>query len=341
MASVEKDVVKIGIVGCGSISGYHVDALRLVPEAKILAYCDLDIEKAKKVARNSGYCCTDYHKILEDKEIDLVFVLTPNDLHCPMVIDACEAGKDVVVQKPMARSVQECNEMIQAAESNGVRIFQSFMHRYVEECQWAKGFIAQGKLGRVLDARIRNAIPGSDYSIWQYSAERCGEGGVMRDIGPHGIDLVRYILGDIETVLTSFAEQRLHERLIDGETIFPDNEDYAVGLYRLKSGALVSHEMSWAQQTNCNRFWFEIHGTEGDMFLRSGYGPVVVSSKGFGDGMYSPKLGSRPFGLRQHQEIIDCERYGLPPVCGAEDGRKAVALVDELVRHTRRLDSRK
>ncbi len=319
--------VNIGIIGCGSISSYHINALRLIPEAHISTYCDVDTAKAEAAAGVDAGWCADYHELLLDPAIDAVCILTPNYLHKEMTIAAAAAGKHIFVQKPMATSSQECTDMIEAAERNGVKLFQSYMHRYFEESRWIRDFLQDGGLGTIHSVRIRNAIPGSDYSSWQYDSGLCGKGGVMIDIGVHGVDLIQYLLGAIEEVISCSTRQILSERYVLGEVIHPDNEDYAHALYRLETGALVSHEMSWTQVAYCNRFWLEIHGEEGSAFLRSGYGTLAVCMKN-GE-MKKPELKDIPMGLRQHQEFIDCIMQDTVPPCNGLDGLQAIACIEK------------
>jgi UDP-N-acetyl-2-amino-2-deoxyglucuronate dehydrogenase len=332
--------VRIAIIGCGMISSYHIEALRLIPQADIVACCDIVKERAVKAAQGDADCYTDYREVLQRKDIDLAVILTPNDLHYEMTVAFTGSGVNCLVQKPMARSAEECSRMIQTAEENQVKLFVSFMHRYFEETQWAKQYIESGALGEIYLCRIRNSLPGSDYSCWQYEAERCGPGGAIIDVGVHGIDVLRYLLGDFDSVLTANKGRKRDAREICGQTIYPDNEDWALVAYRMKNGAMVSHEISWIQKWHCNRFCMEIHGSEGSIYIRTPYGPLAVSGMaGTEKGALSfPPLNVVPFGYRQHKNIIDAIINDTDPVCGGYDGLRTIEIVEAILRTANNLD---
>ncbi len=330
--SKQSNRINIGIIGCGAISGYHINALRLIPEANLTAFCDREKGKADAAAGPESDLFTDYRELLNRDELDIVFILTPNYLHSEMAVAAAEAGKHVFVQKPMARTPAECDEMIAAARDKGVKLFQSFMHRYFAECLWVREFLGNGGLGDIHMIRIRNSIPGSSYSTWQFDSEKCGNGGVMIDIGVHGVDLISHMVGEIESLVHAAGGRNYKERTVLGKKVSPDNEDWALASYTLKNGAVVSHEMSWTQRSQCNRFWVEIHGSRGSIFLRSGYGPLAVSGIVFDSSqdLVFPVLDIKPLGYRQHREVIDCLLEDKEPLCTGEDGRRAVSFINDM-----------
>ncbi len=325
--------IGVAVIGCGEISSYHINALRLIPEAEIRVCCDIKRERAEDAACGGAAVETDYRRAVARDDVDIVFILTPNDSHCEIAVAAANAKKAVFVQKPFARTASECRQMIDAARTNQVRLFVSFMHRYFEETKWAREFLASGGLGEIYLCHIRNSLPGSDYSTWQYEAKKCGPGGAVIDVGVHGIDLVRYLLGDIEEVLYASKGQKILERTILGETIYPDNEDWALAQYRLKSGAIVTHHISWTQKYHCNRYTMEIHGSNGSIYLRTGYGPLAVTSPALAveGSMVYPPLAAVPFGYKQHRAVIDCMCHGGEVECTGEDGLYTLEMVEKIL----------
>lgn len=324
--------VGIAVIGCGEISSYHINALRLIPQADIRVYCDIVREKAEFRAEGFGDVCTDYKEAIHRDDINLVMILTPNYLHCPIAVEAAKAGKHIFVQKPFARTVQECEEMIAAAKANNVKLFVSFMHRYFEESVWAKNYIQSGGLGDIYLCYLRNSLPGSNYSTWQYNEELCGKGGAIIDVGVHGIDIIRYLLGDFAEVEHASKGRRIESRSIKGEIIEPNNEDWAIAEYILKNGARVSHHISWIQPWNCNRFVMEIHGSKGSLYLRTGYGALAVD--GMGDkpaDIVFPQLAQTQFGYRQHKEVIDAIIADTNPIATGEDGKYTLQIVEQIL----------
>lgn len=337
MKIFEKNRIGIAIIGCGSISSYHVNALRLIPEANIVVCCDIIKSRAETIAAQNADVTMDYQEAISRSDVDLVFILTPNYLHREMALFAVNMKKHVFVQKPFAVNSQECSDIIDAAKQNNVKLFASFMHRYFEESRWAKEYINAGKLGEIYMAHIRNSLPGSDYSTWQYDSSLCGQGGAIIDVGVHGIDLIRYILGDIDEVISASKGQKIKSRVICGETIFPDNEDWALAQYHLKNGAIVSHHISWTQKWHCNRYTMEIHGSNGSIYLRTGYGALAVTSPGVSEkgSMTFPALDTVPFGYKQHREVIDAIIYDKEPESTGEDGLYTIKTVEQILQSAR------
>lgn len=151
--------------------------------------------------------------------------------------------------------------IIAAARRAGVHLQVSFMHRYFEEVVRTRELLADARLGPVFAIRMRNATPGADWNDWFFFKDRVG-GGVVLQLGVHGIDLIRYVIGEIESVTARVANLRRERRLADGRTVKPDNEDHAHAIYRLDGGALASHEISWSEVHGCDRFRLEIYCAE-------------------------------------------------------------------------------
>ena len=118
-----------------------------------------------------------------------------------------------------------------------------------------------------------------------------------------------------------------------GETVYPDNEDWAMTQYRLKSGAIVSHHISWTQKYHCNRYTMEIHGSNGSIYLRTGYGSLAVTSPSLAEegSMVYPPLKTVPFGYKQHRAVIDCMCNDTEPECTGEDGLYTLEMVEKIL----------
>ena len=268
--------INIGMIGAGSISAYHIAGLQQAG-ARFGAIAARTLESAQRRAHEFGISrfTADYHDILADPSIDAVVIATPDYLHKPHAIDSLRAGKPTLLQKPMARSTGECEQIIRAADSNGVPLYVSFMHRYFEEVELLHSLLNDGALGRVLSVRQRNATPGADWAGWFYSKESVG-GGVLLQLGVHGIDLLRYIFGEIVGVRATTARM-IHERtLADGTVIHPDAEDLVIATYRFESGMIAVHESSYTEVAGTDRFRMEVYGAAGTAWLRTERGRLAV-----------------------------------------------------------------
>mgnify|MGYP001032881168 CR=1 FL=1 len=202
--------VGVGIVGCGRISDLHALGYRDRNDAKIVAVCDSKKRKVKQKAKEwqVSRTYTDYGELLKDPEIDLVELLVPHHLHCPMTIQAAQAGKHISVQKPMALSSAEADEMIAAAEKSGVllRVYENFVH--YEPAKVAKSMLAVGEIGKPVMLRMHIntgtspngwKIPLSAW-IWRFNEKKSGGGELVFDHGYHLFSLAYDLMGQARRV---------------------------------------------------------------------------------------------------------------------------------------------
>jgi predicted dehydrogenase len=202
--------IRVAIVGCGRISDLHQIGYRDCPDAKIVAVCDTNKAHAKKKAKEWGVdkIYTDYSQLLEDKEVDVVELLTPHHLHCPMTVQAAKAGKHVSVQKPMALSAAEADEMIAAADKAGVvlRVYETFV--YYAPAMRARQMIEAGEIGdiRAIRMHVNSGTGNSSWQVpisawvWRLNEEQCGGGPLVFDHGYHLFSLAYYLGGPVEKV---------------------------------------------------------------------------------------------------------------------------------------------
>jgi len=202
--------IRVGIVGCGRISDLHQLGYRGRDDAVIAAVCDNNAAHAKKKAKAWGVqkVYTDYQHLLEDKEIDAVELLTPHHLHCPMTVQAARAGKHISVQKPMALSAAEADQMIDAANKAGVilRVYETFV--FYAPVVRAKEMIDNGEIGEVRAVRMHVSTGTGDTGwkvptsalLWRIDEKKCGGGQLVFDHGYHLFSVGYYLGGPVEKV---------------------------------------------------------------------------------------------------------------------------------------------
>jgi len=202
--------IQVAIVGCGRISDLHELGYRERDDARIAAVCDTNERRAQKKAQAWGAekFYTNLDQVLEDPAIDLVELLVPHHLHADMTVAACNAGKHVSVQKPMARTVAEADRMIQAAQRAAVtlRVYENFVF-YPPHVR-AKQMIDAGEIGEPQMIRMHVGTGKSDTAwkvpltswLWRVNEEKCGGGPLIFDHGYHLFSLARYLMGDVERV---------------------------------------------------------------------------------------------------------------------------------------------
>ncbi|MDP8254247.1 MAG: Gfo/Idh/MocA family oxidoreductase [Candidatus Alcyoniella australis] len=195
--------LRIGIIGGGRIADMHAPGYLEHPRAEIYAVCDIDQATAERRADQWGASktYTDYRALLDDPQVHAVEILTPHDLHCQMVCDAAAAGKQISVQKPMAISIEQCDQMIAAANQHGValKVFENFV--FYPPYLRAKELIEQGEIGEVLSVRLRLGSCGGGWQVplsswaWRLNAAQCGKGPTVFDDGNHKFSVAYDLLG--------------------------------------------------------------------------------------------------------------------------------------------------
>jgi len=204
------DPIRVAIVGCGRISDLHQMGYRGREDAMIVAVCDTSKTRAKSKAKEWGVekVYTDYRQVLEDKEVDVVELLTPHHLHCPMAVQAARSGKHISVQKPMALSAAEADEMIAAADKAGVRlrVYETFVH--YSPAVRARQMIEAGDIGEIRAVRLHVSTGTGDTAwkiplsawLWRFNEKQCGGGPLVFDHGYHLFSLAYYLGGPVERV---------------------------------------------------------------------------------------------------------------------------------------------
>ena len=198
--------LKVGLVGAGGIANSHIRAYLEYPEqVRVTAVCDIIEEAASAYAKrvNADAVYTDLDAMLRDADIEAVDLCHRHDLHAPHAIAAAQAGKHVIVEKPMANSVQDCREMVEAAGKSGVTLMVAQHLRYMRTAAAAKRLIEDGKLGRIEAVRTHMISGGygrmDRQGHWMRDPKYAG-GGVMMTTQVHHFDLLRYYVGDVKRV---------------------------------------------------------------------------------------------------------------------------------------------
>jgi UDP-N-acetyl-2-amino-2-deoxyglucuronate dehydrogenase len=333
------EVVGVGMIGAGFIADYHLNGLAAAGGASVRAVAARTLPRAEALAMRHAVpdATADWRRLLDRSDIDAVVIATPDDTHCEIACAAAEAGKAILLQKPMARTSEECRVIIEAARRAGVVLQVSFMHRYFEEVVRTRELLAEGGTGPVLSARMRNATPGPDWGDWFFSREKVG-GGVVLQLGVHGIDLLRHVLGEIERLVAVTALRKTARRLADGRVIHPDNEDHAFATYTFVGGPVASHEMCFSEIHGTDRFGLEIVCEDATLHLRGPRGPLALyAPKVTGRSEWVvPDLPAEAFGARHHRAFLNIVRGRIPPDTTAEDGLATLLVAEAIYRSAER-----
>jgi UDP-N-acetyl-2-amino-2-deoxyglucuronate dehydrogenase len=324
--------VGVAMLGAGFIAEYHLAGITAAGGAVVRVIAGRTREKAQALAARFGVSdvTDDWRAALARRDVDAVVIATPDDTHEGIAIAAAEAGKAILLQKPMAGSVVGARRIIDAASGAGVDLQVSFMHRWFEEVEQTRTWLREGLIGRVHSVRIRNATPGPDWGDWFFARTRVGNG-VVDQLGVHGIDLALQLVGDIHHVSACMATLAPTRRLRDGRVVAVDTCDSAWAIYGFAGGAMGSHEMSMIEAHGCDRFRFELYGERGTLWLRSERGRLAAWAPAqFGSQWRVPVLAEAPAGERLHAAWLAGITGPAPRLDTARDALRGMQVVEAI-----------
>jgi predicted dehydrogenase len=287
---VGPDQLGVAVAGFGWMGSVHTQAYLRVPHhfpqlglrPALIAVADDVPGRADEAAAQYGFATAtrDWRELATDPRVRAVSIAAPNFLHREMGVELARAGKHLWIEKPVGLTSADARAVADAARHAGVQATVGFNYRNAPAVEAARELIAGGGLGAVTHARFRLF---SDYAAhpegaltWRFERARGGSG-VLGDLASHGVDLVRYLLGEIESLVADtavFVPQRArptgatagHTRAAGGHLGPVENEDYVSSQLRLASGARVVLEASRVAVGEQNSYGFEVHGTRGAVF---------------------------------------------------------------------------
>lgn len=253
--------LKLGIIGTGGIcNNKHLPSLaKVADKVEVVALCDQDEEKAIATRERHGLTnakiYTDYKELLADPEIDVVHVCTPNVAHCQITVDAFEAGKHVLCEKPMAATAADAQRMLDAWKKSGRKFTVGYQNRFRPDVQVLKKACDAGELGEIYYGEA-NAIRRKAVPTWGVFPNKSLQGGgPLIDIGTHALDITLWCMNnyDVDSISGQVFYKLGHlPEAAEGNTYGPwdaehfEVEDSAMGFIKMKNGALINLRASWA-----------------------------------------------------------------------------------------------
>ena len=327
------DRVRVGMIGTGFVSDLHAAAFAMVPEAEVVAVASRTPGKAKRFAEQRGIpkAFEDYRAVLDLKGVDVVTVAIPNDLHAEVTLAAAAAGKHVICEKPLCRTMAEADRMIEACKAAGVLLMYAeelcFAPKYVR----AKQLVDEGAVGRAFLVKQSEEHFGP-HEPWFWDVNRSG-GGVLLDMGCHSVEYARWVFNKpaVKSVYANLGT-RVHADKTRGE-------DHSLCIVEYEGDRVGLAENSWAKAGGVDDRC-EIYGSGG--FTRAdllrGSALLTYSEKGYG---YAVEKASTTAGysFTMFEEIWN---YGFPqemrhfvrcvqgldtPIESGEDGREVLRIL--------------
>jgi len=252
--------VRIGVVGLGWVAQVvHLPILMKLPEAEVSAICDRDRNRANLVAEKFGIkrLYSDANELAQLPDIEAVIVCTSTDAHKEATIAALKAGKDVLVEKPIARQLSEAIEMAEAAKQAKRKLMVGMNHRFRPDTMILRSFVSENELGKVFYSKGGWLRSRTTDNSWTTQKEKSG-GGVLMDLGIVMIDMACWMLGypDVRRVSATHFHNKMR-----------DVEDTSLVNIGMKNGAIVNIEVSWSMVVPDDLYYFHVYGTEGSASL--------------------------------------------------------------------------
>lgn len=267
--------LRLAQIGCGEIGDWRAHAARRASGVRLVLACDVAQTRARRLGERHGAgWTTDWRDAVTRPDVDAVVLSTLNDTHHEIGLAALDAGKHLVVEKPLARTPEECRELVDRARANGPRLMTGFNHRRFPPFARARAMLAAGAVGKLLFVRGRIGHPGGSEVVGTWHTDRAvAGGGTLMDNGIHLLDLVRFYVGEVESVhgLTATTRWAAPESGV---------EDLALAQFRAPGGVQVALTSSWIEWPGYV-ITVELYGREG--YLRAHYPPLKL--------VYKPRSG--------------------------------------------------
>ena len=304
--------LKWGVLGAGSVAQRRaMPAINKAKDAELYALLSRDADRAKRLAHEYG--ATNAYTVVDalfaDDALDAIYVSTPVHLHSEQVIAAAERGLHVLCDKPMALTPQECTEMIAACDANGVHLQVCFLFRFHSCFQQIRTWVSEGRFGQIVHGRMPFL---KHYQLtpdeWRAKPEE-GGGGCFMDLGPHSVDLFRYLIGEVNAV-SAFYNSAVNNAVV---------EETGGILMHFDNGAQAFTDLSFSVP-HCD-IVLELYGTEGTVWVYNDDG-WKIRTHFDGESQLTP---SQYEDLYQYQfeHFAACVQHGVPPLTTGSDGLRA------------------
>ena len=302
--------VGLAMIGCGQIAQAHLRAIAANPHAQLVAAMDIVEDRATEVAEKyNARAYKSVKDVLADDDVEAVVLPLPHHLHCPITIQAAEAGKHILVEKPMALDLAEARQMVDAAESAGVYLMIGQSTRFRPEVWAAKGVINDGRLGQVQQCIHRRVWFTERLSTeWRYSSEQCG-GLYLPIFSSHDVDMTLWLM--------DAAPMKVHS-ILRSYTKLADAESDGIVSMELSGGGIATLAFSMTSHIAQHSALFI--GTEGTLLIDNGKLQV-------NDEEIQVDKSEETF-TRQMRDFVDAIRENRKPVPSGRDALPTVAVLD-------------
>lgn len=252
--------IKIGVIGLGSIAQLvHLPNLTKLDNAEVVAVSEIKKNRLNTIADKFGinHRFSDYREMLENADLDAVIISTPTNTHKDIAIDCLNADKDVLVEKPLARTFAEAKAVVDTARKNKKKLMVGMNLRYRPDTMLLRSIVSSGEIGEPFYAKCGWVRRQSSEEKWFTKKEEAG-GGVIIDLGIHLLDLALWLMNYPEINSVSCKTYQLNTKNV---------EDTAISFIKFKNNSLINLEVSWSMPTDKDHFFLSVFGTKGSFTL--------------------------------------------------------------------------
>lgn len=317
--------IGFGVIGTGIVGGaWHAHVYSHAPKARLVAVCDLNEQLAHEVAQKYGAAqvYTDYHKLLENPEIQAVSIATPDFAHREIAVAAAEAGKHILVEKPLATTVEDAEAIVNAARKAGVKLMVDFHNRVSPPFSGAKRSVQNGEIGKpvYIYARLSNTtFVATKMLPW------ASKSSALWFLASHTTDMAHWLLEDEPKRVYAVSRSGILQEM------GVDTQDFHVAIVEFKGGAVVTLENAWIlpeTEPMVFNLKFEVLGSKGSIYINTSDHRLVQKFTseeaslpdvlGITFGGDSPRLGG--FVLEAIAQFVDAVADDAPVLATGEDG---------------------
>lgn len=328
-------MLKFALIGCGRVAKRHAELLGLgqIENAQLVAVCDTNADRARAFGEQfSVPWYADMHEMMDSEDIDVLSILTPSGLHAKHLLAVAQYKKHIIVEKPMALTLDDADAMIRACDENGIRLFVVKQNRFNVPVQKLREAVEQDRFGKMVlgTVRVRWCRPQAYYDQDTWRGTWAYDGGVLSNQASHHVDLLEWMMGDVDSV---FAKKST--ALVDIEV-----EDTAVVVLKFRNGALGIIEATTATRPRDLEGSISILGENGSVEI-GGFAVNHMKTWSFtnpesGDEDVLDKYSVNPpnvygFGHQAYYEhVIDCILNDKQHLVDGLVGRKSLELISAI-----------
>ena len=319
-----------GIVGCGVVSKWHINAINLIDDAELIGVFDHNQKSAESFAlEHSCKAFSSYEEMLSSDSVDIISICTPSGTHASLSVEAANRGKNVIVEKPMAITGKQMEEITEAVEKNNIQLCVISQQRFADAITMAKNAIDKGELGELVSGDVYMKFFRSqeyyDSSAWRGTWAMDG-GGAMMNQGIHGIDLLQYLMGNVRSVMSMCKTLARDIEVEDTSNTLVEFENGAIGVIQASTSTSpgypriiqINGTKGMIEITESSVTRWDINGTK--------YSKEIVTTEG-SCGYNDPTALRADSHLLQIEDFVKSLQNGTKPLVDVYEGRKAVEII--------------